>query len=67
MEKIDKRFGIVAVESGFITRQQLFEALKVQLADDLKGMKHRLIGEILRAKEYITKTQIDKVIESMSF
>jgi len=67
MEKIDKRFGIVAVESGFITREQLFEALKVQLAEELKGMKHRLIGEILRVKKYITEAQIDKVIESMSF
>ena len=67
MEKIDKRFGVVAVESGFITREQLFEALKVQLAEELKGMKHRLIGEILRVKKYITEAQIYKVIESMSF
>ena len=67
MEKINKRFGIVAVKSGFITREQLLEALKVQLAEDLKGMKHRLIGDILRVKEYITEAQIDKVIESMSY
>ena len=66
MEKLDKRFGIVAVESGFISREQLIEAMQIQIVDELKGAKHRLVGEILREKEYITDTQIDEVIESMS-
>jgi hypothetical protein len=66
-QKIDNRFGVTAVKNGFISREQLFEALKIQLAEDLKGAKHRLIGEILRVKEYITEAQIDKVVESMSF
>ncbi|UCD32207.1 MAG: hypothetical protein JSW04_05695 [Desulfobacterales bacterium] len=66
-QKIDDRFGVTAVKNGFISREQLFEALKIQLAEDLKGLKHRLIGEILLVKEYITEVQIDKVIESMSF
>ena len=55
LQRIDDRFGVTAVKNGFITREQLFEALKIQLAEDLKGMKHRLIGEILRIKEYITE------------
>lgn len=67
MQNICDRFGVTAVKNGFISREQLFEALKIQLAEDLKGAKHRLLGEILRAKEYITETQIHKVIESMSF
>ena len=67
IQKIDNRFGVTAVKNGFISREQLFEALKIQLAEDLKGAKHRLIGEILRVKEYITEAQIDKVVESMSF
>jgi len=67
LQKIDNRFGVTAVKNGFISREQLFEALKIQLAEDLKGAKHRLIGEILRVKEYITEAQIDKVVESMSF
>jgi hypothetical protein len=66
-QKIDNRFGVTAVKNGFISREQLFEALKIQLAEDLKGVKHRLIGEILRVKKYITEAQIDKVVESMSF
>ena len=67
LQKIDNRFGVTAVKNGFISREQLFEALKIQLAEDLKGAKHRLIGEILRVKEYITEAQIDKVVESLSF
>lgn len=66
-QKIDNRFGVIAVKNGFISREQLFEALKIQLAEDLKGAKHRLIGEILRVKEYITEAQLDKVVESISF
>ncbi len=30
-EKFDKRFGIVAVKKGFISQEQLLEALKAQL------------------------------------
>ena len=65
-QKIDDRFGVTAVKNGFISREQLFEALKIQLAEDLKGAKHRLLGEILRMKEYLTEAQINQVIASMS-
>jgi CheY-like chemotaxis protein len=65
VEKLDKRFGIVAVENGFISREQLIDAIQIQVDDELKGAKHRLVGEILREKEYITNTQIDKVLESI--
>ena len=65
MEKLDKRFGIVAVENEFISRDQLIEAVQIQIVDELKGAKHRLVGEILRDKGYMTDTQIDIVIESM--
>lgn len=65
-QKIDDRFGVTAVKNGFISREQLFEALKIQLAEDLKGAKHRLLGEILRMKEYLTEAQINKVIASMN-
>ena len=67
MEKLDKRFGIVAIESGFITPEQLIEAMQIQVYEDIAGTKHRLIGEILREKGYITEVQIDDVIKSMRF
>ena len=43
-EKREKRFGVVAVEKGFITPDQLFEALKVQVQEDLETETHRLVG-----------------------
>ena len=42
-----KRFGIVAIEHGLITLDQLGDALKAQAEDSLKGRRHRRLGEIL--------------------
>lgn len=61
----DKRFGIVAVKKGFISQEQLVAALKVQIAEDIKGIKHRLIGQILQAKNYLTMSQTDEVLMEM--
>jgi hypothetical protein len=65
VEKLDKQFGIVAIESGFINPEQLLEAMKIQVYEDLEGGKHQLIGEILREEGYITTDQIDEVLKLM--
>jgi hypothetical protein len=65
VEQLDKRFGIVAVENKFITPEQLFEAMKIQVVEDLEGSMHRLIGEILREKGDMTTIQLDEVLEIM--
>ena len=65
MQKIDKRFGTVAIEKGFITREQLFEVLKIQISEELESNERRLVGQILIDKEYITIDQIDEVLISM--
>ena len=59
----EKRFGVVAVEEGLITRDQLYEALKAQLDDDIDGGPHRPLGEILLEQGAITWAQIDGVLE----
>lgn len=59
----ENRFGVVAVKGGFITPEQLCEALTTQVLEDLKGTKRRLIGEILLEKGYITTDQIDEVLD----
>ena len=64
-EKFVDRFGVVAIKRGFISQEQLLEALKVQLAEDLKGIQHRLIGQILQAKNYLTVNQTDEVLMEM--
>ncbi len=62
----ESRFGVVAVKGGFITSEQLTDALKIQVMEELKGDKRRLIGKILYEKGYITMPQIAEVLVSMS-
>lgn len=64
-EHLEKRFGILAVEKGFVTADQVIEALKTQVIEDLEKGKHRLIGRILLEKGLITLSQIDSVLESI--
>lgn len=62
VEVHDKRFGVVAVEKGFITKEQLFEALKTQVEEDLSGKPHTLIGIILIKLGYLTREEADHVL-----
>jgi len=57
-----KRFGSVAIEKGFINKQQLFEVMKIQI---LKGDQSEPIGSILYNLRYMTPQQIDEVVESL--
>ena len=63
--KLDKRFGSVAIEKGFITLENLIDAMKVQILENIEGTDHRLIGQILWEKGYIDKDQINEVLKSM--
>ncbi len=65
MKKIEKRFGVIAAEKGFITLEQIVVAMRIQIADELNKGKHRLIGEILRDRGYMTAKQINEVLKSM--
>ena len=67
MKRLDNRFGVVAIKCGFITPEQLLESMEIQVYGNIEDSKHRLIGEILREKGYITEPQIDDELESMSF
>jgi hypothetical protein len=65
IEHLEKRFGITAVAKGFITSDQVIEALTIQVAEDLSIGKHRPIGKILLENELITLQQVDDVLKSM--
>ncbi len=65
IQDLDKRFGTIAIEKGFISEHQLDTALTEQVKDDECGVEHRLIGTILREKGSITVTQIDIVLKEM--
>jgi hypothetical protein len=60
-----KRFGTIAVEKGFVTKEQLAEALKTQVMEELEEGQHRLIGVILHDKGFITFLQLQEVLESL--
>ena len=65
VEVHDKRFGVVAAEKGFITKEQLFEALKIQVEEDLSGEPHTLIGIILIKLRYLTREEADDILLTM--
>ena len=65
LESRDKRFGVIAVEKGFITKEQLFQALRIQTEENLQGKEHRLTGVILYELGYLTEKQIEEVLESI--
>lgn len=56
------RFGLTAVESGFISGAQLAEALICQVQEELDGKERRLLGQILFEKEWMSAAQIDQVL-----
>lgn len=58
-----RRFGQVAVERGFITPEQLKEALTDQVDDDLANKHHRLLGDILFENNCMTANQIEAVLD----
>jgi hypothetical protein len=62
-DHLEKRFGVIAVEQGFIEAEQLIEAIKIQAREDIEKKQHRPIGRILLALGHITVKEIDKVLE----
>lgn len=64
-QKYCPRFGQIAVEFSFINEAQLAEALACQVHQELNERKHRLLGEILFEKEWMTASQIDQVVKEL--
>ena len=65
IQELDKRFGAIAIEKGFIRIDQLMDALEVQVREELSGIKHRLIGRILFDLRFMTFPQIREVLATM--
>lgn len=64
-QHLEKRFGVLAAEKGFLTADQVIEALRIQVMEDIEKGKHRLIARILLEQGLITLSQIDEVLRSM--
>lgn len=65
IEHYEKQFGIIAIEKGFITSDNLIETLKIQVEEEIQYKTHRLIGEILMDKGYLTPSQIQDVLDDI--
>lgn len=61
------RFCQVAVDLGFITKEQVKIALDEQISNDPYNRlrPHRLIGEILLRNGWLTNEQIDHVLNRL--
>ena len=62
----DKRFGVTAVEKGLITLDQLFDAMRIQLTEEIEKGEHRLIGTILFDMGVLSLPQIDEVLDALA-
>lgn len=61
----DVQFGRIAVTQGFLTEEQLKEALYEQIKDDLTQKPHRLLGEICGLKGWMTDEQVEIVLDEL--
>ena len=61
-----KRHGIIAIDKGFITSQQLIEASSHQVMKEVKDGEHYLIGAILFDLGHITLEQDAEVLTELS-
>ena len=64
-QHLEKRFGVVAVEKGFATPEQIVETMRIQVLEDIECGKHRLIGRILLEQGILNLAQIDEVLETL--
>lgn len=61
-QHLEKRFGVIAIESGYVTPREFVDALKIQVLEDIEKGQHRLIGRILLEQGVMTLEQINRVL-----
>lgn len=64
-KKYTPRSGKIAVRLGFISGEQLKEAVNIQIDDDLANRHHKFLGEILLEKGWITHEQLDILLDEL--
>ena len=64
-EKLTKRFGAVAIEKGFITKDQFIDAMAMQIENDLEGAEPKNLGTILNTMGYLAEEQVTEVLAAI--
>jgi len=62
-EHLEKRFGLIAVEKGYVKPENLIEALKTQVVEDMEKGEHRLVGRILLEQGLLSTEQIENILD----
>lgn len=65
MNDTRRRFGSMAVEMGYITKDQFVDAMGMQLEIDMEGTSAKLFGEILIEMGYLDRNQVSEVLIAM--
>ncbi|MGD2125515.1 MAG: hypothetical protein PVG99_05505 [Desulfobacteraceae bacterium] len=65
LEYPQRRFGVIAIEKGFITADQLWEALVRQKTQDSGEIERRNVGMILKDMGYLSVSQVNEVLQAM--
>ncbi len=65
VKKYCVRFGVIAVKKGYITEEVLYEALKIQVEEDIKKEEHRLTGTILYDLGLMGEKEIEDVVNEL--
>jgi hypothetical protein len=59
------KFGEISVSLGYITKEQLAMALKIQANEDNLAVPHRLLGSILFEHNWMSSDQVETVLNRM--
>ena len=60
-----KLFGEIAFEKGFITSEQLYEALSIQAKAEARSKPYKFLGQILLELGYLTEKQVFEVLNEL--
>ncbi len=64
-KKYCPRFGMIAVEMGFVSSDYVKKALSEQLDDNFASKPHRLIGRIMLDNGWMNPRQIELVMNQL--
>ena len=64
-QKYCLRFGQIAVEKGYVTSEQVKQAVSEQIDDDMANRPHRLIGRIFLDNGIMTPQKIEIVLNEL--
>ncbi|MFC1488771.1 hypothetical protein ACFL6B_02865 [Thermodesulfobacteriota bacterium] len=65
VDHYEKRFGVVALEKGFITADELVNALTIQVQEDIEVGYHRFIVKIFVDQGIMSGNQVSETLKEI--